>query len=193
MRQPSAELEALLDVMKQCSAALREAGVEHMLGGGLAAWARGGPESTKDLDFMIRPEDADAALAALEAIGLRGERPPEGWLVKAWHGDVLVDLIFQPKGMEIDDEALARADVLSVKSMDVPVMSLEDVLATKLLSLNEHYLDYYGVLAIARALREQIDFAVVRRRTAESPFARAFFVIAEGLEIAPPEEVGAAR
>jgi hypothetical protein len=33
----------------------------------------------------------------------------------------------------------------------------------------------------------------VRRRTAESPFARAFFVIAEGLEIAPPEEVGAAR
>jgi hypothetical protein len=112
--------------------------------------------------------------------------------VKAWDGDVLVDLIFQPKGMEIDDDALTRADVISVKSMDVAVMALEDVLATKLLSLNEHYLDFDSVLAISRALREQIDFAAVRRRTAESPFARAFFVMAEGLEIAPAEAVGAA-
>ena len=25
------------------------------------------------------------------------ERPPEEWLVKAWDGDMLVDLIFDPK------------------------------------------------------------------------------------------------
>jgi hypothetical protein len=190
MRQPSAELEALLEVMKQASAALREAGVEHMLGGALAAWARGGPESTKDLDFMIRPDDADAALAALGGIGMRTERPPEGWLVKAWDGPLLVDLIFEPKGMEVDDDTFARADIVSVRSMDVAVMALEDVLATKLLSLNEQYMPYDGVLAIARAVREQIDFDEVRRRTAASPFARAFFVIAEGLGIAPAGEDG---
>lgn len=47
--------------------------------------------------------------------------------------------------------------------------------------------------AVSRALREQIDFAAVRRRTAGSSFARAFFVMAEGLEIAPAEAFGAAR
>ena len=37
-----------------------------MLGGGLSAWARGGPKSEHDVDFLVRPDDADAALAAFE-------------------------------------------------------------------------------------------------------------------------------
>ena len=61
--------------------------IPFVLGGGLAAWARGGPKSEHDVDFMIRPEDADAALDAIEAAGLRTERPPEGWLYKAWHAN----------------------------------------------------------------------------------------------------------
>ena len=38
---------------------------------------------------------------------------------------------------------------------------------------------------IARALREQIDWDDVRERSADTPFGRAFFVIAEGLEVVP--------
>jgi hypothetical protein len=69
--------------------------------------------------------------------------------------------------------------------MEIRVMALEDVMATKLMALTEHSLRYEGLLQIARALREQIDWQAVRERTASSPFARAFFVLLEGLEILP--------
>jgi hypothetical protein len=164
---------------------MREEGIPFLLGGSLASWARGGPETTHDLDFMIKPEDADRALEVLIDLGMKAERPPEEWLYKAWDGDVLVDLIFGPSGIEMTDEVIERGETLNVLSMEMKVMSLEDVLTTKLEALREHELDYSGVLQIARALREQIDWRVVRDRTEGSPFAKAFFVLVEELGIAP--------
>ena len=180
--QPFSDIEHAL---KRAAAGLREAGIPFLLGGSLASWARGGPETRHDLDLMIKPEDVDRALEALEAAGMRPERPPEEWLVKAWDGDTLVDLIFGPSGMTIDDEVLARGDVLTVLGMDMRVMSLEDVMTTKLMALTEHALRYESLLRIARALREQIDWDDVRSRTDDSPFARAFFVLLEGLDVLP--------
>ena len=55
----------------------------HILGGGLAAWARGGPPTEHDVDFFVRAEDAERALEALVEAGMKPERPPEGWLLKA--------------------------------------------------------------------------------------------------------------
>jgi predicted nucleotidyltransferase len=178
--QPFSDIEQAL---KKSGAALREAGLPFLLGGSLASWARGGPETRHDLDLMIKPEDVDTAIQALQAAGLRPEDPPEEWLVKAWDGDVLVDLIFAPKGMEMTDEVLARGEVLSVLGMEMRVMALEDVLVTKLMALSEHSLRYESLLPIARALREKVDWDDVRARTSESPFARAFFVMLEGLGV----------
>ncbi len=180
--QPFSDIEHAL---KRAAAALRDAGVPFLLGGSLASWARGGPETRHDLDLMIKPEDVERALEALEGAGMRPERPPEEWLVKAWDGETLVDLIYCPKGMPIDDDAIARGEELAVLGMEMRVMALEDVMATKLLALTEHSLRYEGLLRIARALREQIDWGEVRSRTEGSPFARAFFVLLEGLEILP--------
>jgi hypothetical protein len=180
--------EAFEATLKRAAAALREAGVPFLLGGSLASWARGGPQTRHDLDLMIKPEDVERALAALTGIGMRADDPPEEWLVKVWDDDVLVDLIHGPSGLTIDDDVIARGDVLSVLSMEMRVMALEDVMTTKLMALTEHSLRYEKLLSIARALREQIDWDAVRAATAESPFARAFFVLAEGLGIvdAPP-------
>jgi hypothetical protein len=180
--QPFAEIEHAL---KRAAAALSQAGIPFLLGGSLASWARGGPETRHDLDLMIKPEDADGALEALAEAGMRPERPPEEWLVKAWDGDTLVDLIYCPKGLPMDDEVFARGQELSVLGMEIRVMALEDVMATKLMALTEHSLRYEGLLQIARALREQIDWQAVRSRTETSPFARAFFVLLEGLDILP--------
>jgi hypothetical protein len=174
--------------LKRSAAALREAGVPFLLGGSLASWARGGPETRHDLDLMIKPADVETALQALRAAGLRPDDPPEEWLVKAWDGEVLVDLIFAPKGMEMTDEVIARGEVLSVLGMEMRVMALEDVLVTKLMALSEHALRYESLLPIARALREKVDWADVRARTSSSPFARAFFVMLEGLGILPGAE-----
>ena len=183
--QPFAAIEHAL---KRAAAALREADVPFLLGGSLASWARGGPETRHDLDLIIKPEDAERALEALQEAGMRPERPPEEWLLKAWDGDTLVDLIYCPKGLPVDDDLIARGEELSVLGMDIRVMALEDVIATKLLALSEHSLRYESLLQIARALREQIDWQAVRARTQDSPFARAFFVLLEGLGIVDETE-----
>jgi len=178
--------EAIGNTLKRAGAALREAGIPFLLGGSLASWARGGPETRHDLDLMLKPEDAERALEVLAGLGMRPERPPEGWLYKAWDGDVLVDLIFGPKDLEMTDEVIARGDELDVLGMDIRVMALEDMLATKLLALDEHRADYAPLLQIVRALREQIDWGAVRRQTQGSPFAQAFFVLVRELGIADP-------
>src|SRR5205085_3079940 len=102
------EFDQFLATLKKVSGILRENEIPFLLGGGLAAWARGGPESGHDLDLMLKEPDAERALAALEQAGLRGERPPEGWLYKAWDGDVLVDLMFGPSAQPIDDRVFER-------------------------------------------------------------------------------------
>jgi len=110
--------------LKKAAQALRDAGVPFLLGGSLASWARGGPESTHDLDLMVKPQDAERALEALVGAGMRAEDPPEEWLYKAWDGDVLVDVIHHPKGIEVDDDVIARGDSLAVLSMEMRVMAL---------------------------------------------------------------------
>jgi hypothetical protein len=184
---------AIEHALKRAASALRRAEVPFLLGGSLASWARGGPETRHDLDLIVRPEDADRALEVLRDAGLRPERPPEDWLYKAWDGDTLVDLIYGPKGMTVDDELFGRAETLSVLGLDIRVMALEDVLVTKLMALSEHALRYESLLQIARPLREQVDWADVRSRTWDSPFAQAFFVLLDGLGIVPLGDATAMR
>ena len=177
-------IEALTESLKRAVSALEAQAVPYLLGGGLGCWARGGPPSGNDIDLMIEPGEAERALAALAAAGMRTEKPPEQWLFKAWDGDVLIDLIFEPAGMRITKQVLERGEELSVAAMHVRVMALEDIFLTKLLALDEHSADYRDLLQIARALREQVDWPSLRERTSSSPFARAFFTLIEGLRLA---------
>jgi hypothetical protein len=57
------------------------------------------------------------------------------------------------------------------------------VMTSKLLALTEQEPDFSSVLEWSRALREQIDWDDVRRRTEASPFAKAFFTLVESLGI----------
>jgi len=187
---PADDFADIEQALKRSAAALRDAGVPFLLGGSLASWARGGPETRHDLDLVIKQEDTERACEALRERGMRIDDPPEEWLVKAWDGDVLIDLIFHPKGLEVTDEVIARGDELAVLSMEMRVMALEDVFTTKLMALSEHSLRYEGLLRMARALREQVDWDAVRKATRESPFARAFFVLLEGLGVLEPDDSG---
>jgi hypothetical protein len=182
---PVTQDDALLDALKRVTAILRDADIAFALGGGLAAWALGGPATEHDVDLAIRECDVERALAALEAHGLPTERAPEGWLVKTWVDGVLVDLIFRPAGLVVDDEFLARCSEMSVAAVTMRVMSPDDIFSTKLLALSEHSLDLEPLLAYARALREQVDWPLVAKRVEHSPFARSFVFLARALEIIP--------
>lgn len=190
MADADGEFDQLLETMRKAAAALRDAGVPHALAGGLAIWARGGPRTEHDVDFLVLPEDAERAQQALVEAGMRAEDPPEDWLLKAWDAGILVDLIFRPSGGPVTQEWLGRAEGLEVVAIQMPVASLEDVLVTKLLSLSEQSPDMSPALEIARSVREQIDWDVLRARVEHSPFAKAFLVLVEELGVAPAASRG---
>ena len=174
-----------MPTLKRSVSALERARIPYLLAGSVACWARGALEVDTDLDFVVKPADRERTIDALVQAGMTPEHPPEQWLLKARDGDTLVDVIFEPVGMQVTDEVIARGETLNVGGMWVRVMALDDVVTTKLLALDEHSLDYERLLQIARALREQIRWADVRARTEHSPYARAFFTLAEGLGVAP--------
>jgi len=175
----------LLTAMKRVAATLRDNGIEHALAGGLAIYARGGPETGHDVDFILRHDDAERALDLLGAEGFECERPPEGWLYKVYdENHSLVDLIFSPNGRpEFVEQILERATEMEVYAITLKVMSATDVLATKLLALKEHEVDYESVLSVTRACREQIDWDVLRQETEGHPYSQAFFTLAEELDL----------
>lgn len=168
--EAEAGFRELLEAMKKAGGILNEAGVPWGLGGGLAFWAREGPETEHDVDFLIRPEDAGRAQQAFAEAGLPTERPPD-------------DLIFDPQDGPVDDDMLGRVEELEVYAMRMKVASLEDVLTQKVLALSEQRPDFSSVLELARSLREQVDWDEVRDRTRESPFAKAYLTLLDELEI----------
>lgn len=62
----------------------------------------------------------------------------------------------------------------------------------KLLSFSQHYCDFARALPLARSLREQIDWYRVRKETEHSPYAEAFLVLLDRLDVVPDnqQEVG---
>lgn len=176
-------VQRLKQSLQRAAAALREADVPFVLAGSLASWARGGAGTGHDIDLVVKPDDAERALDALAGAGMQPQRPPEGWLYKAYDGDVMIDVIFEPSGLDVNDEVIARADDIEVFAVPMRVMALEDVLVTKLAALNEQDLDYRGLLEVARSLRERIDWADVRARAPANAYVAAFFTLIDELDI----------
>jgi hypothetical protein len=184
-KQMSEEQQDLRAALKRTAVALKEGGVEFALGGGYAVWALGGQEPVHDVDFVVPEDEAQRAEQVLAQAGLRVEHPPEDWLFKVYDGQAMTDLIFRVNGRPVDAALLQRARQVEVCSVDMPVLGATDLLIGKVLALSEHSCDLGKVLPSARALREQVDWAVVREAAAGNPFARALLFLLVELEVAP--------
>src|SRR3954447_15865414 len=106
MAEGAAPAEDLVTAMMDVAGALRDGDVPYLLAGSFGVWARGGPAHDTDLDFAIKPDDVDRAVTALERAGMQEVPTPEEWLKKVCDGDVQIDLIFNPAGLEIDEDVL---------------------------------------------------------------------------------------
>jgi hypothetical protein len=173
---------ALREALKRVAVALKDIGRPYALTGGYAAWALGAPENANDVDFLVDPEDVDDIVESLRKRGLEVEHPPEDWLVKIRTDGVLVDLLHRANGFEVG-EGLARAETMSVLSVKMAVLSATDLVSEKLLALDEHYCDLAAVLPTLRALREQVDWGVVHKRSEGAPFAEATLFLLERLDV----------
>ena len=84
----------------------------------------------------------------------------------------------------MESDLVERAGRLAVLSVEMPVLAATDVLVTKLMALDEHYCDFSRMLPVARALREQVDWAQVAREVAGNDFAAVFLLLLDRLGIA---------
>jgi hypothetical protein len=171
------------DLLKRTAVALKQSDVPFALCGGYAAWVRGAPEPDHDADFLVPAVEAERAASALAEAGLPVTEPAEDWLVKVATGDALVDVLWRTCGKPVETDLIERAETLPVLSVQMPVLAATDILTTKLMALDEHYCDFSRLLPAARAMREQVDWAVVRREVTGNDFAVVFLVLLERLGI----------
>jgi predicted nucleotidyltransferase len=118
-------------------ASLNEKRVEYLLIGGTLAIAYGVPRHTKDIDIFLRPtqENAQRCLDALKELGLAtaGLTTPEEICeneITIFKDVVRLDVLTQVKGIEFG-EAWRNRVYLSLDDVDIPSLSLNDLIATK--------------------------------------------------------------
>jgi hypothetical protein len=182
----STEREELREALTRVAVTLKRGDLPFALAGGYAVWVRGGPESLHDVDFLVAEEDRGRALEVLEAADLEIVHPPEDWLVKVVIGEAVVDVIFRAAGAPSAVPAIGAATEEEVLSVHMPVLTATDLMLQKMSVLGEHYCDLTTVLAPARAMREQVDWETVRRQTTQNPFAEAFLLLLERLQVIAP-------
>ena len=178
---------ALQDGVRLTAGALAKAGIPYALCGGYAAWARGAPEPDHDADFLVPAAEAERAAKVLAEAGLDVQDPPEDWLVKVVQGGSFVDVLWRACGHPVETDLIERSEVVPVLSVHMPVLRATDILVSKLMALDEHYCDFSRLLPVARALREQVDWEVVRREVAGNDFAVVFLHLLERLRVLPGE------
>ena len=176
----------LREALKRVAAGLKQTGVPFALAGGYAAWARGGPEPDHDVDFLVSPEDCDTVVGLLAEQGLQIVEPPEDWLFKVFTDDAMVDILQRAGDGSDVRAALERATEIEELSVQMPVLAATDVILQKLATLGERYCDLGAVLPSARALREQVDWDLVRRGVAGNPYAEVTLDLLERLDVVAP-------
>ncbi|WNV76309.1 nucleotidyltransferase family protein [Geodermatophilus sp. DSM 44513] len=177
--------DEIRDLLKRVAVALKQGDVPFALCGGYAAYVRGAPEPDHDADFLVPAAEAERAAEVLAEAGLQVLDPPEDWLTKVVQGASFIDVLWRTCGVPVESDLIDRAEELPVLSVHMPVLQATDIVVTKLMALDEHYCDYARVLPVARALREQVDWARVRDAVAGNDFAAVFLVLLDRLGIVP--------
>jgi hypothetical protein len=175
--------DELRELLRRAAAALKADGPEFALAGGYALWVHGAPEPVHDVDFVVAESDADAALATLAKAGFTVENTPEDWLFKASTDGAVLDVLYRVNGVPVDKALIRSAEDQDVLAIRMPVLSATQVVIQKLLALHEHYCDFGPLLASVRAIREQVDWKNVQRKTGDNPFAAAFLLLVDRLGI----------
>jgi hypothetical protein len=107
--------------------------------------------------------------------------------VKVFDDGRMVDLIYRPVESPVTDATLQDTVMRPVEAIHMPVLSATQLMIHKLLSFTQHYCDFARGLPVARSLREQIDWDRVRAETAHSPYAEAFLILLDRLDVVPAE------
>ena len=136
--------EEAASLYREVLQAMNEHGVLYAVAGAFALEKYTGIwRVTKDLDLFMKPDDVPAALGYLREQGFRCETPDPVWLAKAHRGEYFVDLI---SGMSnavivVDESWMQRAQPAAIAGVDSRIISVEDLLASKLFVIRRERFD----------------------------------------------------
>jgi predicted nucleotidyltransferase len=181
-------------VLDETMAALREAGIQFLLIGGVGSCVFGRDRGTRDIDVFVRPESAENVLSALSARGFRTKKEYEHWLYKAWKDDVLVDVIFRSsRDILLDQEMLDRARMMTFRGREVPVAPPEDLIVMKAVAASEDTPRYwYDAIAMIAQTELDWDYLVARARQRGARRILSLLLFADSIDlVVPPEPIEA--
>ncbi|MFN2465457.1 MAG: nucleotidyltransferase [Candidatus Dormibacteria bacterium] len=184
--EPIVDEATFVRVLRTAVEALKNAGIEHMLMGGIASTLLGRKRWTHDIDVFVREDDAKHALEVLHGAGFATQETFEDWLYKAIRDRVLVDIIFASTGgITVDDEMIARSVTGEWADIPVRVIGPEDLVVIKALADSEesprHFHDAVAVLE-----RTPLDWDYFNRRAEPQPARVASVLLyarSEGVDV----------
>lgn len=181
--------EEVLAVLAETTRTLEGAEIPYMFIGGLPLAVYGRPTPIADLDVMIKHEDVEKALAALEVAGFETRDPEENWLHKAAKDGVLVDLITRSEGdLFIDEDMLERTVQTDYKGCNVRLVSPEDLLVMKAVA-HEEDTPHYWHDAITIIVGRELDWGyLVRRARHGAKRVLSLLVYAQSSDLFVPDE-----
>ncbi|HXF71199.1 MAG TPA: nucleotidyltransferase [Actinomycetota bacterium] len=156
--------EELLGVLVEVLETMDRVGSPFVFIGGIASMLLGRRRWTRDLDVLVRIEDAPEVLDALGEAGFRTEQTFPHWLYKARKGRVQVDVIFRStRDVMLDDEMLERSVWRELEGHRVRLAPPEDLVVMKAVAADEDTPRYwYDALAILA--HSEIDWNYLLRR-----------------------------
>lgn len=121
--------------MLQC---LLEANVRFLLVGAYAVAVHGFPRATKDIDFFVwaTPENAANLIRALTKFGAplddisESDFSSEGVIFQIGNSPRRIDIITNISGVKFE-QAYANRQAILIEGIEVPVISLQDLIANK--------------------------------------------------------------
>lgn len=159
---PAAGESTLVAQLRETLVALREAGLRHMLIGGVAVNLHGYLRATRDLDLMLLVEDADVAHDMFERLGYETlDRTLD--IASYVRGAQRLNVLYAQR--PISRGLLERPEEAELGGIKVPVISLEGLLGLKIEAFSNdprRIRDYQDMIELIKARHDVMDKDVVR-------------------------------
>lgn len=150
-----------LDVVRHWFQILNGTGIPYLVGGALAVYLHTGAwRDTKDLDVFLQARDLKTAMDAFAREGYETRIHAPHWLAKITEGPFLLDLIFGfwNGRMKIDEAWMARRRASEFAGIAVPLISLDDLIASKVYVASRDRFDGADISHLIRWTEEKIDW-----------------------------------
>jgi predicted nucleotidyltransferase len=184
------DLPSLEKILFEAVDIMEESQIPYALIGGFAVKSLGRPRITHDIDFFVRPDDAERTLQVLEAKGFTSQKRDPFWLFKAWKENILVDVIFKSSGdIYFDEEVQAHVRRTLFLGKYLNAISPEDFLVIKAAAHQEHNPHHWHD-ALAVLKQGNLDWDYLLRRAKHAPRrVLALLIYGQSNDIAVPNDI----